>query len=219
MLLKKNNYHEFLNKLKTWYEKNDVPVKKFEATIEYYSKKLDRLLVWSIATLLSSRTKDTTTNEAIKRLFDFLIEEKGEISEEKIESLIYPVGFYRVKAKKILNLLRKARELKKASTIEELMKFDGIGIKTAKIIASKVFNINTLAVDVHVKRITERIFGKRFKDEREINEWWKKIVGEKNLSQLNKLLVGLGQSICKAKNLNCGDCPIKKFCVVGNGKL
>jgi len=115
-----------------------------------------------ISTILSLRTKDQTTAQASDRLFKVADtpEKILKLSENKIEELIYPVGFYRNKAKiikEISKILVEKFNSKVPDDLETLLSFKGVGRKTANLVLSEGFGKPAICVDVHVHRILNRI--------------------------------------------------------------
>ncbi len=171
----------------------------------------------AICAILSSRTRDEITLKVCKKLFKKVksVEDLIKIDEKELEKLIYPVGFYRVKAK---ILKRFALELKKRfnskipSRLEDLISLPGVGIKTAKVILSEAFKKPYIAVDTHVLRISNRLGLINTKDVKEANETLEKIVPENLKVEFNKTFVAFGQTVCKPKNPKCNICLLKDFC-------
>ncbi|MFX0090474.1 MAG: endonuclease III domain-containing protein, partial [Candidatus Hodarchaeota archaeon] len=114
-----------------------------------------------VSTLLSARTKDSTTGPASERLFALANtpETMSQLSLETVEKAIYPVGFWRNKAKQILALCTMLVEKFNSQvpkTIEELVKLPGVGRKTANLVVTLGFGLPGICVDTHVFRITKR---------------------------------------------------------------
>ena len=118
-----------------------------------------------VGTILSSRTKDACTAGAVKRLMEASSTGKvapsdlERLSEEEIASLIYPVGFYRDKArhlKELPRVLQEQFEGKLPNTVEELCLLPGVGRKTANLTVAVGFSLPAICVDVHVHRICNR---------------------------------------------------------------
>lgn len=114
-----------------------------------------------ISCLLSLRTKDQTTREASERLFAVADHPEGmvKIPLARLEKLIYPVGFYRTKAKKIreiCELLLEQYDGKVPDEIDELLQFNGVGRKTANLVVTLGYGKPGICVDTHVHRITNR---------------------------------------------------------------
>lgn len=113
-----------------------------------------------ISVLLSSRTKDTVTAKASEKLFNIAStpEQMHDLSEQEIEKLIYPVGFYRQKAKHIKKISAFLKDGKNVpDTQKELELLPGVGRKTANLVLSLAFNIPRITVDIHVFRISQRL--------------------------------------------------------------
>ena len=114
-----------------------------------------------ISTVLSSRTKDTITKQAAQRLFSKIQTPQNllKLPEEELIRLIYPVGFYRVKAKnlkKLARILVVKHNSQVPNTIDELIKLPGVGRKTANLVITLGFNKYGICVDTHVHRIVNR---------------------------------------------------------------
>lgn len=114
-----------------------------------------------VATLLSARTKDTITAQVIDKLFEKVNgpEDLIKMSEDEIARLIYPIGFYRQKAKFLKELSKIILEKyngKVPDTIEELVKLPGVGRKTANLVVILAFDKDGICVDTHVHRIVNR---------------------------------------------------------------
>ncbi len=170
-----------------------------------------------ISTIISLRTKDEVTAEASKRLFSVAKtpEEIFKLSEEEIAKLIYPAGFYKNKAKTIKEISKIILEKyngKVPNTLEELLKFKGVGRKTANLVLSEGFNKPAICVDVHVHRISNRLGFIKTKTPEETEFALMKKLPEKYWNKINKLLVGFGQTICKPVSPYCSKCPVEKFC-------
>jgi endonuclease III len=169
-----------------------------------------------IATILSARTKDSTTHLAAERLFKKVkqFSDFNNYSREEVEKLIYPVGFYKTKAKhlKELPLAMKQFQGKIPNTIDDLIKLPGVGRKTANLVMSVAFGKDAICVDTHVHRISNRIgFIKTtspFQSEMQL----RKILPTKHWKRINFYFVALGQNICLPRNPKCNICPINKYC-------
>lgn len=170
-----------------------------------------------IGTVLSSRTKDEVTAVATEKLFQRAPDPVtlSQINEEEIEKLIYPVGFYRVKAKNIKNIARILIEKYKGEVpdnIEELIKFPGVGRKTANLVLGIAFNIDTITVDTHVHRISNRIGIIKTGSPVETEQDLMKVLPQKYWILFNTYLVLHGQNICKPISPWCSKCRIAPMC-------
>lgn len=170
-----------------------------------------------IACILSLRTNDKTTYPATLRMLELAKtpEEMSKISPEVLAKAIYPVGFYENKAKQIVELSRQiVEELdgKVPDEIEELIKFKGVGRKTANLVLAKGFNKPAICVDVHVHRIFNRLGYVKTKTPEETEFALREKLPVKYWLDINTLLVTHGQNVCKPKKPNCSQCPISEWC-------
>ena len=170
-----------------------------------------------ISCILSQRTKDEITREASRKLFRVADTPNKllKLSEKKIANLIYPVGFYRQKAKKIKKLckiLLKKYEGKVPEIREELLKLPGVGFKTADVVLSYGFKKPVIAVDVHVKVISRRLGLTKSEDPEQIREDLHRLIPIKFRRFVNLLFVEFGKDICRTARPRCDVCPIRKYC-------
>jgi len=170
-----------------------------------------------ISCLLSLRTQDKTTNAASERLFAMASTPKAmlTIPVEAIEKAIYPVSFYRVKAKTIHAicdelLTRFSGEV--PSTIEELLTLPGVAGKTANIVVTLAFRKAGIAVDIHVHRISNRLGYVKTKTPDDTEMALRKKLPPRYWIVFNDLLVAYGQNLCKPISPFCSRCKIAVFC-------
>lgn len=170
-----------------------------------------------ISCILSLRTKDKTTAEASERLFR-LADTPGKIiklSANRIQKLIYPVGFYRNKAKFILGISRKIREEFRGrvpDNLEDLLKFKGVGRKTANLVLGLGYNMPAICVDTHVHRISNRLGWVKTREPHATEEALQKIIPRNYWIKLNTLLVAFGQNICVPISPFCSRCYAGSYC-------
>jgi endonuclease-3 len=170
-----------------------------------------------ISCLLSLRTKDKVTGEASERLFKLARTPKAlsQLSAKKIERTIYPVGFYRVKAKRIRDLSRlilRKHNGKVPNTIEELLLLKGVGRKTANLVATLGYGQDGICVDTHVHRITNRLGLVRTNTPTRTEFALREIVPLRYWKELNSLLVAFGQGVCKPISPLCSRCRVRTSC-------
>ncbi|WP_457569293.1 endonuclease III domain-containing protein [Desulfurobacterium sp.] len=170
-----------------------------------------------ISTILSLRTKDEVTAKASERLFKKADNpyDMVKLSEEEIEKLIYPVGFYRNKAKTIKEICKTLIEKyngKVPDSLDELLKLKGVGRKTANLVVTLGFDKPGICVDTHVHRIMNRIGYVKTKTPEETEFALRKKLPKKYWKIINELLVALGQHICHPTSPKCSVCPIKDYC-------
>ena len=170
-----------------------------------------------VSCVLSLRTQDRTTTRASESLFALAEtpETIVKLSARKIERLIYPVSFYRVKARTIremssILLERFGGEV--PSTLDALLTLPGVGRKTANIVVTLAFHKPGIAVDIHVHRISNRLgyVATRGPDETEMA--LREKLPRRYWIVLNDLLVAFGQNLCKPVSPHCSICPIARYC-------
>ncbi|HIS54012.1 TPA: endonuclease III [Candidatus Galligastranaerophilus gallistercoris] len=170
-----------------------------------------------ICCILSLRTNDKTTYPASMRMLALgkTPKEISKLDIKTLEEAIYPVGFYKNKAEQIIELskiLVEKYNSKVPDTIEELVKFRGVGRKTANLVLTKGFNKPAICVDVHVHRICNRLGYVKTKNPEETEFKLREILPEKYWIDFNTLLVTHGQNVCKPINPKCEICSLNKFC-------
>jgi endonuclease-3 len=171
-----------------------------------------------VSTVLSLRTKDKVTEEASKRLFQVVKspEDLLKLTEEEISNLIYPVGFYRRKAKNLKEIAKILVEKyggRVPSTIEELLKLPGVGRKTANLVVTLGFGKPGICVDTHVHRIMNRLGYVKTKTPEETEFALREKLPKEYWIEINELLVALGQHICHPTSPKCSQCPISGLCL------
>ena len=170
-----------------------------------------------ISTMLSLRTKDSTTRDASMRLFEKAGNPKDmlKLSEEEIAKLIYPVGFYRVKAKNILEVSKTIIDDyngKVPDEIDELLKLRGVGTKVANLVITEAFDKYGICVDTHVHRISNRFGYVSTKKPEQTEFALRKKLPKKYWRVYNDTLVIYGQNLCKPINPLCNQCSVSKYC-------
>jgi endonuclease-3 len=170
-----------------------------------------------VSTVLSSRTKDAVTRKASRRLFERAStpSELLELSPREIEKLIFPVGFFRTKAKRLPELVRILIDEyggRVPDTLEELLKLPGVGRKTANLVLTVGFGKPGICVDTHVHRISNRLGYVKTKSPTETEFALREKLPPKWWIIYNDLLVTLGQNICFPRNPDCRECPVSKLC-------
>ena len=177
-----------------------------------------------ISCILSLRTQDTTTGAASARLFALADSPAAmlRLSADEIEPVIYPVGFYRTKAKTILEISRLLVDNytgRVPDEIDELLKLPGVGRKTANLTVTMGYGKPGICVDTHVHRITNRWGYVVTKTPEETERALRAKLPARYWLEINDLLVTFGQNLCKPISPMCSVCPIAKYCDrVGVGK-
>lgn len=170
-----------------------------------------------ISCLLSLRTKDKTTREASDRLFALAQTPSSllKLPLKKIEQAIYPVGFYRTKAKSIHQICRRLideYEGRVPDSIEELVTLPGVGRKTANLVVTVGFQKPGICVDVHVHRISNRWGYIKTKTPEESENALRRKLPKKYWITYNDLLVPYGQNLCFPVSPLCSQCKLSEFC-------
>ena len=169
-----------------------------------------------IATILSARTKDETTSKVCERLFSKVkdFNDLNKLNEREIEKLIYPIGFYKNKAKYLKKLPQALKEFnsKVPSEINDLLKLPGVGRKTANLVRAVAFKKDGMCVDIHVHRISNRLGYVRTKTPFETEMKLREKLPKKYWENFNSMLVAFGQNLCHPTSPHCSKCPIINYC-------
>jgi len=170
-----------------------------------------------IACLLSLRTKDETTGPAARRLFALANTpaQMLTLTLAQIEQAIYPVGFYKTKAQTVLDISRALVEKHGGQVpdeIDELLKFKGVGRKTANLVITQGFQKPGICVDTHVHRISNRWGYVDTSNPEETEMALRAKLPQEYWIEINDLLVAMGQTICHPTSPKCSLCPIARYC-------
>lgn len=209
--MKNNEIHEAIKILRLEVPKYVTPA---VTLVTENTKDPFRILV---SCILSLRTQDKTTHEAGERLFAVAPdpESLAALDTERIEKLIYPVGFYRNKAVTLKTLSRELLDKydgRVPDTLEGLLEFKGVGRKTANLVVTMGYKLPGICVDIHVHRITNRWgYVKTKTPDRTETALRKKLPAEYWL-EINDLLVTYGQNLCKPVSPFCSKCRLYKYC-------
>ena len=170
-----------------------------------------------ISTLLSLRTKDRTTREAGDRLFAMARTPATmlKLPLKKLERAIYPVGFYRTKAKAIHQTCRRLIDDyagKVPDSIDELVKLPGVGRKTANLVVTIGYGKPGICVDIHVHRISNRWGYIKTKTPEESEQALRQKLPKQYWITYNDLLVPYGQNLCLPVSPLCSTCKLTELC-------
>jgi endonuclease-3 len=170
-----------------------------------------------IACLLSLRTQDTTTGPAAARLFALARTPSTmlQLSARRIERAIYPVGFYRTKARVIHRISRDLLQRFRGSVpddLETLLSLPGVGRKTANLVVTMGYGKPGICVDTHVHRISNRLGWVRTKNPEETEMALRARLPRRYWIELNDLLVSFGQNVCTPLSPRCSTCPVREVC-------
>ncbi|MEX2060554.1 MAG: endonuclease III [Nitrosopumilaceae archaeon] len=170
-----------------------------------------------IGTILSARTKDENTAKVVKKLFS-KYKSAHALSKAKVkdvEKTIRSIGFYHVKAKRIIDvasIINSKYKGKVPSSMDELLQLPGVGRKTANCVLVYAFDKPAIPVDIHVHRISNRLGLVNTKTPEETELELMKKIPKKYWLEINDTFVMYGQNICKPISPQCIVCKIKNRC-------
>ena len=170
-----------------------------------------------LGTVLSARTKDKTTAEVTNRLFPIIdkAEDFDKYSIDEIEEMIYPIGFFRNKAKQLKELpkvLKNRFNNQIPDEIDDLIQLPGVGRKTANLVRAIAFKKPAICVDTHVHRISNRLGYVKTKSPYETEMALREKLPKKYWINYNSFLVAFGQNHCTPRNPKCNSCLIYDEC-------
>ncbi|MBI9072558.1 MAG: endonuclease III [Melioribacteraceae bacterium] len=176
-----------------------------------------------VATILSAQCTDARVNIVTKDLFKKYIIPKDYISVpvEELEKDIFSLGFYRQKSKSIRNMCVELIENhcgEVPADFDKLTKLSGVGRKTASVVAANAFNIPAIAVDTHVKRLSNLIGLTVNKNPEKIEADLKELLPKEEWKDSSHWLIMHGRNICIARRPKCAECKITKYCDYFNSK-
>ncbi len=170
-----------------------------------------------VSTMISLRTKDEVTLEASRKLFEQAPgpRELSRLDTDIIAELIYPAGFYTVKAKH----LKKSAEIiidrydgEVPADRDELLELPGVGRKTANLVLNLGYGIDAICVDTHVHRISNRLGWVETKTPDETERALTELLPVRYWIEINALLIRFGQKTCTPVSPFCSRCPLADEC-------
>ena len=171
-----------------------------------------------VAVMLSAQCTDERVNKTTPALFERCktIQDFANIDLKELEQIVHPCGFYKNKSKNIKLCAKQILENfggEVPQTMEELLILAGIGRKSANVILLEAFGIaNGIAVDTHVKRISNRLGLSAEKEPEKIEQDLLKILPKEDLKDINHLLVWHGRKTCDSRKPRCEECTVKDYC-------
>lgn len=170
-----------------------------------------------IGTILSARTKDESTTKVVKELFKKYKDAKAlaKAKLKDVEKIIKPIGFYHVKAKRIIevaSIINSKYKGKVPDILDELVELPGVGRKTANCVLVYAFEKPAIPVDIHVHRISNRLGLVKTKTPEDTEMELIKKIPKKFWLEINDTFVMYGQNICKPISPMCNVCKIKRSC-------
>jgi endonuclease-3 len=171
-----------------------------------------------IATMLSAQSTDAQINKLTPALFNRYQTAHDYVDSDirELEELVHPSGFYHSKAKNIkaaCQIIVSEFNNQVPSTMEDLIKLPGVGRKTANIVLNHGFGkVEGIAVDTHVKRVSQRLGLTKNSDPNKIEADLVKIIPKEKWNVVNHLLIDHGRNTCKSKKPKCKLCAVSKLC-------
>ena len=170
-----------------------------------------------VATILSAQCTDKRVNQVTKELFRKYktVKDYADANEDEFENDIRSTGFYRNKAKAVINCCKTLIERydgKVPASMERLTELDGVGRKTANVVLGNAFGIPGIVVDTHVKRLAKRIGLSSKSDPDRIEADLMELVSKEEWIYFSHALSDHGRKICNARRPLCPSCKINHIC-------
>lgn len=177
-----------------------------------------------VAAILAAQCTDERVNQVTPALFVKYpdVQSFAEADQSRLEEEIKSTGFFRNKAKAIIESARQIMSNyggQVPDTLEELTQLSGVGRKTANLIIGDAYGKPAVVVDTHVKRVSNRLGFTEHKDPTKIEFDLRDMLPEEDSTNFNHLLVAHGRAICKAPTPRCEICPILNLCPYGQERL
>lgn len=170
-----------------------------------------------VSTVMSAQTTDDNVNKVAPNLFARYptAEDLAGADPEEVEALIFSTGFYRQKTKSVIALSADLVEYHDSAVprdLDALVKLRGVGRKTASVVVAEVWDVPAIAVDTHVKRVTNRLGITKSQDPEKIERELKDLYLEKDWSGVSMRYIQFGRDVCDAKRPRCWECPMRDRC-------
>ncbi len=170
-----------------------------------------------VSTVISAQTTDANVNRVTPKLFNRwpTAADLAVAHPEEVEEVLFSTGFYRQKTRSVIALSqdlveRYAGEV--PTNIDELVTLKGVGRKTASVVLAEAFGQPAIAVDTHVRRITNRLGLTREKDPTRIEQDLKALVPKHEWRQLSMRIIQFGRDVCNARHPRCWECDLADMC-------
>ncbi|MEN8112914.1 MAG: endonuclease III [Actinomycetota bacterium] len=180
---------------------------------------LDYVDPWQllVATVLSAQTTDVNVNKVTPVLFDRwpAPEDLAAANPEEVEEVVYSTGYYRQKTKSVIALAADLVDRYDGvvpADLDELVTLRGVGRKTASVVLAEAYGIPAIAVDTHVKRVSNRLGLTRHSDPVKIEFDLRALYPEKDWEAVSMRLIQFGRDVCDARKPACGGCPLVDRC-------
>lgn len=170
-----------------------------------------------VATVLSAQTTDNNVNKVVPELFRAFPtpEDLAAADPEEVERIVFTTGFYRQKTKAIIGLSQVLVDRfggEVPDDLDKLVELPGVGRKTASVVLAEAFGRPAIAVDTHVKRLSNRLGFTTHKDPKKIEQDLKRLFPESAWRGLSLRLIQFGRDVCTARKPHCGECELADLC-------
>jgi endonuclease-3 len=170
-----------------------------------------------VSVMLSAQTTDVNVNRVTATLFEKYRtpEDYLAVPQEELERDIFATGFYHQKAKSLRGTMRMLVDDFDAEvprTLEELMRLPGVARKTANVVTAELGNAQGIAVDTHVRRLSQRLGLTKQEDPAKIERDLLQIVPREDWARFSHLLIWHGRRVCDARRPRCEDCVLNDLC-------
>ena len=170
-----------------------------------------------VATILAAQCTDERVNIVTRDLFNRFTKPADYLAapRHELEAAIRSCGFYRQKAKSIVNTCSRLIEVygaKVPGRMEDLLTFDGVGRKTANVVLAECFGAPGIIVDTHCRRVSARLGFTKNHDPAKIEQDLMRLWPEESWTLYSHCLLFLGRTICVARTPKCPQCPVNDVC-------
>lgn len=170
-----------------------------------------------VSTVISAQTTDENVNRAAPELFARWpsAEDLAAADPEEVESVIFSTGFYRQKTRSIIALSQDLVDRyggEVPERMDDLVTLKGVGRKTASVVLAEAFGLPAIAVDTHVRRITNRLELTRESDPARIEQDLKSLAPKHEWRRLSMRIIQFGRDVCEARRPRCWECELHDLC-------
>lgn len=170
-----------------------------------------------IAVMLSAQMTDRGVNKATKKLFEKVKNPSDllQLEAKEVETMLRSINYYKVKTRHIFETAKKLIENyseKIPDSLGEIQKLPGVGIKTAKVVLSHLYDAPFIGVDTHIHRVMNRMAIVKTKTPAETDKKLEKLLTDVQKRTMHHAIVLFGRYVCTARKCSCHNTPLKKWC-------
>jgi endonuclease-3 len=184
---------------------------------------LDYVDPWQllVSTVLSAQTTDENVNKVAPVLFERYptAEDLAGADPEDVERIIYSTGYYRQKTRSVIALAGDLVDKYGGEVppdLDKLVGLAGVGRKTASVVLAEVWDIPAIAVDTHVKRVTNRLGLTPNLDPEKVERDLMSLYPEDRWTEVSMTVIQFGRDVCDARKPRCWECPLRDRCLYDN---